>query len=287
MEVFKRGGWMIRLCALCLLSMLLGRAATAQDRCETKLLQYGVLMGTNEVQLRIKSASGGELLYFGAVHSRDPQSPQFKQIDENWTRFKPTVAFYEGPNRPIEGGREQVIQQTGESGYVRFLAARDGTKLARLEPDPKDEFEFVQQKFPQEQVELFYFLRQAAQLRERQKMDQQQVTAAISQMLGRVRQLGIPIEILSTDALQEAYAKYFSSPINWWEAPLNWFTPNPEDERKNGGKFFHAINRWSSEFRDVHMYRVLSEMTNKGERVFAVVGAEPCTDAGLGATVQY
>lgn len=32
-----------------------------------------------------------------------------------------------------------AIRQSGESGFVLWLAARDGVQLGRLEPDPKDE----------------------------------------------------------------------------------------------------------------------------------------------------
>lgn len=218
------------------------------------------------------SSSKGRLYYFPAGHSTDPADPQFREIERAWSKVKPTIAFYEGPNRPIAATRDETIRQAGESGFVRFLATRDGIQIARLEPPPQDEANFIMQKFSPEQVKLFYVLREAARLRERRKLPETELRAAIAQLLERASQIGgIGSVINSVDELDAAYRRYWKSPAQWWQAPSAWFDPlNPS--ANTGGIFTNEINRTSSEYRNRHMYEVLAKAALEGKRVFAVVG---------------
>lgn len=141
-------------------------------RCSRKLIRYAVWdRETNPIRrLELTSPAKGRFYYFPAGHSSDPADPQFREIEIAWNKVKPNIAFYEGPNRPIATTRDETIQQAGESGFVRFLATRDGVEIARLEPSPQEEANFILQKFSAEQVKLFYVLREAARLRERRKL---------------------------------------------------------------------------------------------------------------------
>src|SRR5687768_12336577 len=89
--------------------------------------------------LALDSSEGGHLAYFGSRHSSDPADAMFAEIDSAWAKAKPTMAFYEGPDRPIAETREETIKTTGESGYTRFLAKKSGIAIGRLEPSPMDE----------------------------------------------------------------------------------------------------------------------------------------------------
>jgi hypothetical protein len=133
------------------------------ERCSAKLIPYAEWPKVNNpvFLLDLLSSSKG-IYYFGARHSADPAYSQFLEIEKAWNKVKPTIAFYEGPNRPIAATRDETIKQGGESGFVRFLATRDGVQFVSLEPSPQDEATFVMQKFSPEQVKLFYVLREAA-----------------------------------------------------------------------------------------------------------------------------
>jgi hypothetical protein len=145
--------------------------------------------------------------------------------------------------------------------------------LARLEPPPQDEMRHVMQRFGAERTELFYLLREAAQMRERRKLDAGQLRMQVGELMSRMAGAlpGIELQIRDVAGLQSAYAGHWKSPANWWDAPMAWFDPL-KDAAVTGGIFTNDINRASSAFRNVHMVRVLSEAVRKGERVFAVVG---------------
>ena len=250
------------------------RGVDAIARCSAELIPYAEWDGNkNPIKtVDLVSPAKGRLYYFPAGHSADPADPQFREIEEAWSKVKPTIAFYEGPNRPIAPTRDETIKLAGESGFVRFLATRDGIEIARLEPPPQDEANYIMQKFNAEQVKLFYVLREAARLRERRKMSEAELRTAIAELLKRASQIqGIGSVINNLDELDAAYRRYWKTPEHWWQAPMAWFDPLNRSE-KTGGIFTNEINRMSSEYRNRYMYEVLAKAALEGKTVFAVVG---------------
>lgn len=224
-----------------------------------------------EWDLAMEAPGGGWLRYVGARHSTDPFDPQFARIAAAWDSLRPTAAFFEGPDRGIAGSREETIRRFGESGFVRWLADRDGVEVSSLE-DPLAEADHLRSRFPEDQVLLFYLLREASRLRERRVLGGVEIVAAIGTLIDRAREIGLLGEDAPTvDDLASMYARYWSEPADWWNAPSAWFSPLG-DPAVTGGRFTHAVNRASSEFRNRHMASVLASSAWAGERVFAVVG---------------
>jgi hypothetical protein len=259
-------------------------------RCSEKLIPYDKWDRVKNPirRLDLASSSKGRLYYFPAGHSSDPADPQFRQIELAWTEVKPTIAFYEGPNRPIAATRDETIKQTGESGFVRFMATRDGIEIARLEPSPQEEANFILQKFSPEQVKLFYVLRETSRLRERRKLPEPELRAAIAQLLERASQIkGIGSVLNNLDELDAAYRRYWKSSEHWWQAPSAWFDPL-NSSANTGGIFTNEINKMSSEYRNRHMYEVLARAALEGKRVFAVVGGNhvPMQELALRCALQ-
>jgi hypothetical protein len=249
-------------------------AVDSVARCSDKLIPYAEWDRVKNPIRRqdLVSPSQGRLYYFPAGHSADPADPQFREIERAWGQVRPTIAFYEGPNRPIAATRDETIRQAGESGFVRFLATRDGIPFVTLEPPPQDEAKFIMQKFSPEQVKLFYVLREAARLRERRKLPEAELRAAIAQLLERASRIeGIGSVVSTLDELDAAYRRHWKSPEHWWQAPSDWFDPL-QSSANTGGIFTNEINRLSSEYRNRHMYEVLARAALEGKRVFAVVG---------------
>jgi hypothetical protein len=245
--------------------------------CETKLLSYSGWKESPKTKwnLELKTKSGGQLTYFGAEHSDKPEHSQFRKIKEAWQKTQPTLVLFEGPNRGIAATETETIKQFGESGFVRFLANSANVKTQSLEPNPQDEVRYLMEteKFTAEQIKLFFVLRETTRLRDRKNLTGNALKANISQLLQKANAMFPEFKSIITDTteLQTAYAKYWSYPQNWTQVPAAWFDPKG-NAKQTGGKFAHEINRLSSEFRNMHMYRTLSEAVQNGEKVFAVVG---------------
>lgn len=266
-----------------LTALALPLAATAQPRSsDTASARLGTCLALVEPYLpnepalppggfglRLDHRAGGALHAFGVRHSDDPADPQFAAIEEAYRSFRPTVVFYEGPARPTPEMADETIRTYGESGYARWLAARDGVPVARLEPNPADEFHAVAEALGPEQAALFFVLREAARLRDRKGLEGDSLRGAVLDLLGRAAPLGLPITTL--DELGAAYGRHFGTPADWADVPGAWFDPRADDT-ETGGVFMAAANRASSEARNRHMARVVGEAMVAGGRAFVVVG---------------
>ncbi len=208
----------------------------------------------------------GALLYFGARHTNDPKDTQIAQIETLWRQFRPTLAFNEGGDPPALPSIEEAVSRIGESGLVRFLAARDKVPVRSLEPSKADEAAMLLKTYTPEQVKVFYALRQVPQFRnsKRDETIEAHMNFVLGKWLASVPGLeGAPNSVTElericlwlTPALQD-----------WREAPQSWFDPTKSEAYTN------RVSRLSGEFRDRHMVKLLIDAVKQGQRVFAVVG---------------
>ncbi|NJC40633.1 hypothetical protein GGQ87_000891 [Brevundimonas alba] len=260
-----------------ILALSAALAADPVAACESRLLSYAGWRETPDTvwNLEVGSHAGGRLSYFGAQHSRDPADPQFVAIEAAFRAAAPSVVFYEGPDRGVGADGPETISSRGESGYVRWLAARDGVGVTALEPSPLDQFKALTERFPADQVELFFVLREAVRLRDRENLSGEALDGALESLLSRLSGMtaaaGIQLPFADLAGLEAAYGQHWPDGPDWRVVPSNWFDPLANDA-KTGGRFMAAINAASSETRNVHMYRVLAKAARSGDRVFAVVG---------------
>jgi hypothetical protein len=242
--------------------------------CDKQLIGYGQKAKNNTWTYTRAAANGGSVSYFGAEHSQNGSHEQFAQIKRAFEAAKPTVVFFEGPNRGIDSTEASTIAKFGESGYVRFLAKRHNVPVEPLD-NPVAEYQYLKSKIDLEQLKLFYLLREAQRLRTRNGASKEQIEKALEAMLAKAAQIlpGSDQVIRTVAEIETAYKKHWTDGSNWWEAPSDWFDPQ-KSAVNTGGKFTNEINRASSEFRDLYMYRTLAAKAQAGQRVFAVVGRD-------------
>lgn len=214
-------------------------------------------------------ASRGALLYFGSGHFSDPQHEQAEQIISHWARFGPTLALNEGGSPPTEQTIDEAVSRHGESGLVRFLAARDNVFVDTLEPPYVNQVDDLKaQGFSAEQLKVFFVLRQIPQLRHRDPKPMSSI---------RVRSL---LDYFSRiDGLQEGpktLEEFESScrrllpPMPYWPlVPEAWFDPIYDKPTT----FLNRASRATSIYRDQWVVDLLVGRVRAGERVFAVMGA--------------
>lgn len=218
------------------------------------------------------NSHGGSVSVFGAKHLRDPSDEQFSQIAAAFASARPTAAFYEGPNRGLAATADEAIRTQGESGYLRFLASQAGLQAQSLEPPPGDLLRSLSRQFGDDQVLLFFVLRETARLRDREHLSGEKLDAAVTAMLGKAVPLaqgsGLKSSIRDLASLASAAHRYWPA-IDWQALPSDWFSPG---EGPAEALFLPAINTAVSEARDLHMMRLFAAAASKGERVFVVVG---------------
>ncbi|MBB1178054.1 hypothetical protein DSM05_02650 [Pseudomonas sp. FW305-3-2-15-E-TSA4] len=254
--------------------LLTYQSAGLIETCEQNLLSYADWVGTPDTQWTTEiTGAAGHLTFVGVKHSRDPDDSQFVMIKETFARARPTLVFYVGPDRGIGTDGPGTIRTRGESGFVRWLASDADLPTRSLEPPPIDLFIGLTENYPPDQVELFFVLREAARLRDREGLQGPALDDAVSSLLSRLQSAvgAMALPFATIEELDAAYATYWADGTDWRSAPGSWFDPTADDEQ-TGGRFMATLNAASSERRNVFMYRALATATRSGERVYAAVG---------------
>jgi len=221
--------------------------------------------------LRLRRGDG-ELLYFGARHADDADDPQAAEIRLLWDGFRPTVALCEGRRRGhFVGPVFARLVGLPEPALVHELARRDEVELFSLEPDYATEVARLLDRFDAADVALFFTLR---------VYWSESGGAADEELADDLR-----AKRTDVDGLRGALADTAAMDAAWVRsgADGDWRT-------WTGGMVgvLREIDLASRRVRGEHMARVLIDLVENGERVFAVVGSghvirqEPALRAALG-----
>ena len=257
---------------------LLAAAAQALAQganCLEQLWTYEAPLARNEIALDLVAPGSGRLTYRGAYYSRDPRHSQFETLVADWRAATPTLAFFEGPERPPDDSIVEAIRNGGESALVRHLAQRDGVRLARAEPPPQAETDVLMRQFGAERVKLFYVLRDVAAARDREGLDEARLKQATARWLELVGQRFAPLagSFTSLAQLDALYTQIWPGLGPWWRVPAEWFEPL-RGSAATGGLFTNDVSRASYRLRDRFMFEQLVVAVRRGERVFAVAGRD-------------
>ena len=204
----------------------------------------------------------GALLYYGAHHDDDPASPQLVDIRRRWAEFRPTVALCEGRARGyLLGPLFPLLTGVPEPAQVHALARADGVPLYSLEPDYADEVLYLLRRFEPADIALFFTLR-VYWSETRGEPDE-----ALAEEL-RAKRCdvdGLHTALPDLAAMDEAW-RCIVSESDWRVGPADGSV-----EAMPG--ILREIGEASVARRGEHMTRVLIELVERGERVFAVVGS--------------
>ncbi|PCC72189.1 hypothetical protein SAMN02745121_01398 [Nannocystis exedens] len=263
------------------LSLLAGLAACRRGRILSHE-EYADIEHDMPYVLRF-AREDGALLFFGAKHIDDAGDAQVARIAALWAEFRPTLAFNEGGDPPVEASLVTAAARFGESGLVRFLARRDGVPAASIEPSMRAQVEALRTSgFSDEQILVFFVLRQVPQHRARAgvPMDEARLVEVLRHFHAAT---GISAPA-TADELASASARLLPPLRHWSEAPAAWFDP----VFTRPAAFTNAANRRVSQVRDAWVVELLADRMRRGERVFATMGAshvvmqEPALRARLG-----
>jgi hypothetical protein len=208
----------------------------------------------------------GALLYYGVIHTMTVDDPQLADIEQRWKAFRPTLAFLEGGNWPLEKSREEAIRRGGEQGLLRFLAERDRVRSYNIDPSGEAQLRHLLKYFPGAQVKVYYILLHTVLMRTRE-----QGPPNINLVNKILRDLapgtwgynGPPWKIKQ---FEEYIYKYLPEVKDWRNiTPSIFFSSEPNN-------FVAAEHRTLNRYRDEVMFKKIVRAVKKGKRVFALVG---------------
>ncbi|MEM6672501.1 MAG: hypothetical protein AAF726_06625 [Planctomycetota bacterium] len=202
---------------------------------------------------------GGALLYFGGSHSQSRSDPQLDDIRRRWSAFGPTVALCEGrQSRHVYGFLVEPFAGLPEPTLVHKLARANDVRLVSLEPDYEQEVRAQLQRFSAEEVALYYFLRVYAS----ESGGKEQESLAKHLLAKRTDVEGLRGSLASLADVDRAWKTAYPNGEDW-----RVLAQEPTDG------VLAQVSANSRRVRGEHMVRVLVDLTQQGERAFAVVGS--------------
>lgn len=216
--------------------------------------------------LRIEHSSGGELVYFGAEHSRDPNHAQFERIETLWSEFKPQHVFFEGQAPQTFPDRNAAIKTGGEPGFALYLAQRYRASAESMDATLDDQATFLLRTYPIDQVRLYFTLRQIVKIKRTQPgqtISEESLDNYLSTLSKFPSLEGKPETVEEFD---QAFSSYFPPSVKREDAIQKWFDP------LGGVNWVNEASRDLANHRNVRMIEKLTTHVQQGKRVFAIVG---------------
>jgi len=212
--------------------------------------------------VEIDTQNGGALLLYGSEHTQDPDDPQIADIQNRWSAFHPTIAFVESRLGFFIQGFQNPVVEYGEMGWAFSLARKDNLPVYTWEVPREREIQYALEEYPKEQVALFYILRPYFSNLRYGKPDDPETVAEdyISEHSNYPEIENVIFSVEQIDAI--------------WERDF----PNEEDWRDTSDQFglpgyLAEIATRSNQVRDEHFVRVIIDLVQKRERVFAIAGS--------------
>jgi len=155
----------------------------------------------------------------------------------------------------------------GESGLVRYLAARDHVPVRSIDPTLEAEVLELRKEFPAQKVKLFFVLRQITEYGRVQQATKNTIEGRMQEILRHFSTVpGLEVEPTTIAELDASCTRNLPKLGSYREARPDWFDPQKTKT------FLNKIGRRSSEIRDRYMINLLVGEVRQGRRVFAVVG---------------
>jgi hypothetical protein len=225
--------------------------------------------------VRASSATGGTVL-FGASHTRNPDDPQLATLRREWAAFRPTVALVEGRLGFLLPSVSDPVEAFGEMGAAASLAKTDGIRLYSWEPRREVEIARMLERFPAEQVALFYVLRPYfSQIRFGRPENPEGFVEEYRKT--RTAYPGLEGTLPSVATIDSLWTRDFSGLADWRETSDEYGLPG----------YLADLSSHSNALRDEHLAGIILDLVRRGERVFAVAGSshavklEPALRAAL------
>lgn len=210
---------------------------------------------------RSPSAPAGSLLFFGALHSKDPEHPQIAALRHAWKEFNPTVALVESRMGFFVGTTAQGIGVFGEGAAMYALAEETGVPLYTLEPPLEVEIAASEECGDPTQVATFRFLSGYMSARRGGPVSDFKIARLLSR-----RAAPLTDAFPNIAAFDAFYAAQFPGQQGWRELPEEAVWPGKTDT------LLHRMATRSNLARDEHFVRTMLDLVNRGERVLAIAG---------------
>lgn len=204
---------------------------------------------------------GKNYVIFGASHTRDPQDPEIKQVEEKWNKLQPTVALIEGRLDFFLPGVMNPVEKLGEGGKVKQLASKNNIPIYNWDLSKEVLARQLQPTFTAEQIALAQILNPYfGQLRFGKPESPENY---ISEYFKRAAYVGQEKNFQTVADIDRAWKKYFPSAKDWRETSDEYELPG----------YLSAMLTYTNDLRNRQLVAAVKELLAKNEKVFVICGS--------------
>lgn len=207
----------------------------------------------------IRRGSAGLIIY-GATHTKNPDDPQIADIERRWNEFKPTVALCESRLGILFPGLMNPIKEFSEPGFVHQLARRDGIPTYTWEPTPDVVMKYLL-KLPFNKAQIALRVKLGPYFSNLRNGKPGDPEGFVNDYLDdNSRWPGLENVLTTVAEIDAEWQRNFPDGPDWRDVSDQYGLPG----------YLNSVS--ANEARDEHFARVVIDLVNKGERVFAVAG---------------
>lgn len=237
--------------------------------------------GTEPIHAHWES-NNGSVLFFGGIHSFDPDHIQYHQIEETFNRFKPTVTLIEGAptfskllsesdferekNIILSTPRNKLIHKAAEILFVAQLAFNKKSLLLSPEPDLVESFQYVRKLTGEapEKLLLYLICCELAVWHRQSKDSRAALTVYLDQTFEFLRSELSNLGVISLPSLINLVNTTFSCK-NFEEISESQIF---EVTTPYGDHCFSKIGAEFSSYRDINLFTHIYHWLTREERIF-------------------
>lgn len=240
-----------------------------------KLMSYEEFSQIEKLELPVivhLKSDGKQILYFGSYHSNLINDSLFSLIERKFNDFQPDFVLHEGDDDwPIFKNKDSTIVISGEPGYIIQLSQENEVDYATIEPEEKNEYEYLLKTYDLEWVVLMYMCRQIdnqQRLSEAYNTSDAQFEQNMDYFFRMLERDGIPLDKgqMEFTYWKNIYEKLLNRKLEWRKFNPDLYYPNKYLTKLN------EINRASDEFRNLFMIEKILETSDKFDKIMVLVG---------------
>ena len=222
--------------------------------------QYTPFKNYNSEHPRPFIVEQGNVLVFGAEHTRNPKHKEIAMIEEKWNAFKPTVALVEGRLGFLLPGMMDPVENLGEGGKVKELTQKDDVPVYKWDLSKEALAKQMQGKFNREQIAIAQILNPYFGTMRHGKPSSPETY--IEEYMKRAAYVGLEDSIKTTQDVDRIWKKYFPNK-DWREVTDEYGLPG----------YLADMMTYTNDLRNQQLVAAIKELSAKGERVFVISGS--------------
>jgi hypothetical protein len=223
-----------------------------------------------------QSKGQGNVLVYGSEHTKDPNNKQIKDIEEQWNKFKPTIALVEGRLGFLMKPFMNPVKAYGESGWVANLAKRDNVKLYSWEPLVDSINSAMKKRYAAEKLALGGILNPYfSNLRFGKPVSPEKY---VEDGLDRAAEFDVQEKFKSYKDVDAYWKLYFPNGPDWRDVSDQWGLPG----------YLGQVADERNMIRNIHLTCIIQVLVSNGERVFVVAGSSHavCIELALAKSIS-